>query len=402
MISNREGRAGERVIVGMSGGVDSSVAALLLKRQGCEVSGVFMKNWDESDPQGPCPAEIDARDALAVCERIGIDLDAVSFAERYRERVFARFLADYEAGRTPNPDVLCNSEIKFRAFLDYALAQGAASIATGHYAAVARRDDGRCVLLKGADPDKDQSYFLHGLSQEQLGRAIFPLGDHLKPQVRLLAREAGLATHAKKDSTGICFIGERRFREFLGGFLPARPGEIRSVDGELLGEHEGLMFHTLGQRKGLRIGGRAGGSGEPWYVVDKDLAGNTLLVAQGYDHPLLYSSGLSAEELNWIAPAPAVGEVLHCSAKTRYRQPDQACTVEALDDGRCRVRFERPQRAVTPGQSVVFYRGRECLGGGVIARVEDSGLRAGAEEAGKTAAAWSVHGEGGRHGAYAR
>ncbi len=398
MISNREAIAGERVIVGMSGGVDSSVAALLLKRRGCEVSGVFMKNWDETDPQGSCPAEVDARDALAVCDRIGIDLDAVSFAERYRERVFARFLADYEAGRTPNPDVLCNSEIKFRAFLDYALAQGAAWIATGHYAAVAQRE-GRSVLLKGADPDKDQSYFLHALSQEQLGRALFPLGDCLKPAVRQMAREAALATHAKKDSTGICFIGERRFREFLGGFLPARPGEIRSVDGELLGEHEGLMFHTLGQRKGLRIGGRAGGNGEPWYVVGKDLAGNTLLVAQGYDHPLLYSSELTADELNWIAPAPAVGETLHCSAKTRYRQPDQDCVVETLGDGRCRVRFARPQRAVTPGQSVVFYRGRECLGGGVIVGVAGGGLQPGAD---LSPAAMSVYSEGVRCGTYAQ
>jgi tRNA-specific 2-thiouridylase len=398
MISNRKTVAGERVIVGMSGGVDSSVAALLLRRQGFDVGGVFMKNWDETDPQGPCPAEIDARDALAVCDEIGIGLDAVSFAERYRERVFARFLADYEAGRTPNPDVLCNSEIKFRAFLDYALAQGAAWIATGHYAAVERRD-GRCVLLKGADPDKDQSYFLHALSQEQLGRAIFPLGEYRKPQVRELARAAGLATHAKKDSTGICFIGERRFREFLAGFLAARPGEIRSVDGELLGEHEGLMFHTLGQRKGLRIGGRAGGSGEPWYVVDKDLAGNILLVAQGYDHPLLYSGGLVADELNWIAPAPAVGETLRCSAKTRYRQPDQDCAVEALGDGRCRVRFDRPQRAVTPGQSVVFYHGRECLGGGVIAEVIDGGLGAGTVPVGL---AMPMRSEGGRRGAYAR
>lgn len=397
MISNREAIAGERVIVGMSGGVDSSVAALLLKRQGFDVGGVFMKNWDETDPQGPCPAEIDARDALAVCDRIGIELDAVSFAERYRERVFARFLADYEAGRTPNPDVLCNSEIKFRAFLDYALSRGAVWIATGHYAAVARRD-GRAMLLKGADPDKDQSYFLHALSQEQLGRAIFPLGEHLKPQVRQLAREAGLATHAKKDSTGICFIGERRFREFLGSFLAARPGEIRSVEGELLGEHEGLMFHTLGQRKGLRIGGRVGGNGEPWYVVDKDLTGNTLLVAQGYDHPLLYSGGLIADELNWIAPAPTAGETLRCSAKTRYRQADQDCVVEMLDDGRCRVRFDRPQRAVTPGQSVVFYHGRECLGGGVIGQVIGSGL---ARSEGNPVAV-PVRAEGGRCGAYAQ
>lgn len=365
---------GERVVVGMSGGVDSSVAALLLARRGCEVSGVFMKNWDDEPQDGtPCPAERDALDAMEVCDRIGIGLDAVSFVAEYRERVFARFLEEYEAGRTPNPDILCNSEIKFRAFLDYALAQGAAWLATGHYAMVERRD-GRCRLMKGVDPGKDQSYFLYALSQEQLARAVFPLGGLRKARVRELARAAGLANHAKKDSTGICFIGERRFTEFLKRYLAPRAGEIRGVDGTLLGEHEGLMFHTLGQRKGLGIGGRADGSGEPWYVVAKDPASNTLLVAQG-EHPLLYSDELTATRLNWIAPPPASGETLRCRAKTRYRQPDQDCVVEVDGDDRCRVIFDLPQRAVTPGQSVVFYRGGECLGGGIIGHAAMGGRR---------------------------
>lgn len=368
---------GERVVVGMSGGVDSSVAALLLVRQGCEVTGVFMKNWDEDPADGaPCPAERDALDALEACDRIGIALDAVSFVDEYRERVFARFLEEYNAGRTPNPDILCNSEIKFRAFLDHALARGAAWLATGHYATV-RRDDGHCRLFKGADPGKDQTYFLHALSQEQLARAVFPVGGMHKQRVREMAREAGLVNHDRKDSTGICFIGERRFTEFLKRYLPVRAGEIRGVGGEMLGWHEGLMFYTLGQRKGLGIGGRAGSSGEPWYVAAKDMATNTLVVVQG-EHPLLYSDELSAAALNWIAPAPMPGEVLRCRAKTRYRQPDQDCTVEVGDGGRCRVVFDRPQRAVTPGQSVVFYRGDECLGGGIIEHAARSSRAAGA------------------------
>jgi tRNA-specific 2-thiouridylase len=354
---------GERVVVGMSGGVDSSVAALLLVRQGCDVTGIFMKNWEE-DAEGPCPAERDALDALEACDRIGIPLDAVSFVDEYRERVFARFLEEYEAGRTPNPDILCNSEIKFRAFLDHALARGAAWLATGHYATV-RREDGRCRLFKGVDPGKDQTYFLHALSQEQLARAVFPVGSMHKREVRALAREAGLANHDRKDSTGICFIGERRFTEFLKRYLPVRPGEIRSAAGEMLGWHEGLMYYTLGQRKGLGIGGRAGSSGEPWYVAAKDMATNTLVVVQG-EHPLLYTDELRAMNLNWIAPVPAPGERLRCRAKTRYRQPDQDCTVEIEEGGACRVEFDRPQRAVTPGQSVVFYRDDECLGGGTI------------------------------------
>lgn len=371
---------GERVVVGMSGGVDSSVSALLLVRQGCDVTGVFMKNWEEEPGEGPCPAERDALDAMEACDRIGIPLDAVSFVDEYRNRVFARFLEEYEAGRTPNPDILCNSEIKFRAFLDHALAQGAAWLATGHYAMV-RREDGRPRLYKGRDPGKDQTYFLHALSQEQLARAVFPVGGMHKRDVRSLAREAGLANHDRKDSTGICFIGERRFTEFLKRYLPVRPGEIRSAAGEMLGWHEGLMFYTLGQRKGLGIGGRAGSSGEPWYVAAKDLANNTLVVVQG-EHPLLYSDELRATGLNWIGPAPEAGTLLRCRAKTRYRQPDQDCTVEIEDSGACRVVFDRPQRAVTPGQSVVFYLGDECLGGGIIehatrsSRATDAAIRA--------------------------
>lgn len=315
-------------------------------------------------------------EALAVCERLSIELDAVSFAEAYRERVFAHFLDEYAAGRTPNPDILCNSEIKFRAFLDHALAAGAQRVATGHYARISRRD-GRVRLLKGIDPAKDQSYFLHALSQAQLARVVFPLGHLEKTAVRELAREAGLPNHARRDSTGICFIGEREFTAFLKRYLPVSPGEIRSVEGELLGEHEGLSFHTLGQRRGLGIGGRAGRSGEPWYVVAKDLPHNALIVAQG-EHPLLYSDALEAERVHWIADTPAPGAVLRCRARTRHRQIEQDCVVEVSDGDRCAVRFDRPQRAITPGQSVVFYRGEECLGGGVIETTSRRGVRAAA------------------------
>ena len=358
------GTAMGRIVVGMSGGVDSSVAALLLQRAGYAVSGLFMKNWEETDPDGECPAERDVRDALAVCDRLGIELDAVNFAAVYRERVFAHFLHEYRAGRTPNPDILCNSEIKFRVFLDHALAAGAERIATGHYARV-EQTGGVCRLLKGRDPGKDQSYFLHALTQGQLARALFPLGDMRKDDVRRIAREAGFANHAKKDSTGICFIGERDLREFLRRFLPSQAGEIWTVAGERIGRHEGLMFHTLGQRKGLGIGGRADGSGAAWYVVAKDVPHNVLVVAQGHDHPALFSQALYAERLHWIAgdaPAPLP---YRCRAKTRYRQEDQPCVVDRVD-GRYRVTFDRPQRAVTPGQSVVLYDGDQCLGGGVI------------------------------------
>jgi tRNA-specific 2-thiouridylase len=356
-------QAQARVVVGMSGGVDSSVAALLLLREGYQVSGLFMKNWEEDDPQFPCTAKQDALDALQVCDTLGIALDAVSFAAEYRERVFQYFLDEHRRGRTPNPDVLCNTEIKFKAFLDHALDQGAELIATGHYARVAYRD-GAYRLLKALDGSKDQSYFLHGLSQKQLSRAVFPLGELPKAEVRRIAAQARFANHAKKDSTGICFIGERNFRRFLTRYLGAQPGDIRSTAGERLGAHHGLMYYTLGQRQGLGIGGRAGDSGEPWFVVDKDITNNTLVVAQGGDHPQLYSRALSAAQLHWIADEPMLP--LRCRAKTRYRQPDQPCLVERRSDGGYRISFEAPQRAVTPGQYAVLYQNDECLGGGII------------------------------------
>jgi tRNA-specific 2-thiouridylase len=366
----------KHIIVGMSGGVDSSVSALLLQQQGHDVSGLFMKNWEENDPTGPCPAAIDAGDAMQVCDRLDIPFDAVNFSREYWDRVFGYFLDEYHRGRTPNPDVLCNREIKFRAFLDHALATGADQIATGHYARIRRDGDGY-HLLKGLDADKDQSYFLYLLNQAQLARARFPLGELTKTEVRAIAERHGFANHAKKDSTGICFIGERRFNEFLGQYLPARPGDIRSLDGRHLGRHQGLMFHTIGQRKGLGIGGRADNPGAAWYVVDKDLTNNVLVVAQGRQHPALYARALIAERPHWIGEtAPALP--LHCCARIRYRQADQACTVTPLADSRLRVNFVQAQRAVSPGQSVVFYRDDECLGGAIIARSVDAGIDAAA------------------------
>lgn len=354
-----------RIAVGISGGVDSSVAALLLVEQGYEVHGVFMKNWEETFEVGYCAAAEDLEDARAVCATLNIPLHQVNFSAAYQERVFRHFLAEYAQGRTPNPDVLCNSEIKFRAFLDYAQRFGASAIATGHYAQC-RSLDGRHHLFKGHDADKDQSYFLHRLNQQQLANARFPLATLCKSEVRQRAAAAGLLTHAKKDSTGICFIGERRFREFLQHYLPAQPGEIYSLEGEYLGTHAGLMFHTIGQRQGLQIGGKRNGNGAAWYVVAKDLAQRRLLVVQGAQHPALFQQQLLATQLHWIAgeppPLPWRG-----AAKIRYRQPDQECVVEMLDSVSAEVRFAQPQRAVTPGQSVVFYQGTECLGGGIIA-----------------------------------
>lgn len=358
-----------RIVVGLSGGVDSSVAALLLVEQGFDVHGVFMKNWEDSYEAGYCSAAEDLEDARAVCETLNIPLHQVNFTAEYQERVFQYFLAEYQAGRTPNPDTLCNTEIKFKAFLDHARRLGAERIATGHYARTWFRD-GRWRLYKGCDTGKDQSYFLYGLQQTQLAGALFPIGDWRKEQVRARAAAAGLITHTKKDSTGICFIGERRFREFLSRYLPAQPGPIRSSEGELLGEHAGLMFHTIGQRQGLGIGGRRAGSGEPWYVTGKDLANNTLFVAQGRDHPALFQRRLYATQLHWIAgdwpPLP-----LRCQAKIRYRQADQPCTVEGLDGSIATVVFDEPQRAVAPGQAIVFYSGDECLGGGLIDSASD-------------------------------
>jgi len=353
-----------RVIVGMSGGVDSSVAALLLLEQGYQVEGLFMKNWDEDDGTEYCTAREDLADALAVCQQLGIHLHQANFAAEYWDEVFEHFLAEYRAGRTPNPDILCNREIKFRAFLDYALMLGADLIATGHYARLDRQGS-RPRLLRGLDQNKDQSYFLYAVSSEQLERCLFPIGELDKTQVRALAERRGLATHDKKDSTGICFIGERRFKDFLQRYLPAQPGDIESVEGQPLGRHSGLMYHTIGQRQGLGIGGIAGGSEAPWYVVDKDLERNVLVVAQGGNHPRLFHDGLVAADLHWVAgqspPLPA-----RLTARIRHRQPDQDCLVGPGAGGALTVTFDRPQRAITPGQSVVFYDGEVCLGGGII------------------------------------
>jgi tRNA-specific 2-thiouridylase len=356
--------SGKRVIVGMSGGVDSSVAALLLKQQGYEVSGLFMKNWEDDDTGEYCAAREDLVDAVAVAEKIGIEIDVVNFSAEYKEKVFSLFLREYQAGRTPNPDVLCNAEIKFRSFLDHAVGLGADWIATGHYAQV-RESEGRHQLLKAEDGTKDQSYFLYRLDQAQLARTLFPLGTLYKRDVREIARRAGLAVHDKKDSTGICFIGERPFREFLNRYLPDNPGEVRTPEGKLVGRHHGLMFHTIGQRQGLGIGGSRDGAGEPWYVAAKDMRGNRLIVVQGHDHPALLADRLTALDLNWVSGAPP-----HCNwvytAKTRYRQKDAACTLVAASAERCVIEFAEPQWAVTPGQSVVLYESRVCLGGGII------------------------------------
>jgi len=350
-------------MLGISGGVDSAVAALLLQRSGTPLSALFMTNW-EDDGSGTCRAEDDRRDALAVCARLGIPFHHANFSSEYWQDVFCRFLDEYRAGRTPNPDVLCNREIKFRAFLDHARALGAERIATGHYARSAQVG-GRWRLLRGVDADKDQTYFLCALGQEALSASLFPVGDLPKAQVRAMAREAGLPVHAKKDSTGICFIGERDFRSFLAGYVAAQPGEIRDVAGVPLGRHGGVCFYTLGQREGLQLGGVRGRPAAPWYVVGKDVGRNILYVDQGQDSPWLLSTSLRAGEASWTAGA-APATRFECSAKTRYRQADQPCRVEVDDDGSLRVSFAEAQRAVTPGQAVVFYQGAECLGGATI------------------------------------
>jgi tRNA-specific 2-thiouridylase len=356
-----------RVIVGMSGGVDSSVAAWLLKQQGYDVVGLFMKNWEDDDTDEYCTSRTDLVDAASVADVIGIELEAVNFAREYRERVFAHFLREYGAGRTPNPDVLCNSEIKFRAFLDHARALGADHIATGHYARV-RRSGARIELLKALDATKDQSYFLHQLTQEQLVPVLFPLGEIAKREVRAIARREGIPTWAKKDSTGICFIGERPFRDFLAKYLPRTPGPIETPGGAVVGRHHGLAYYTLGQRQGLGIGGTKEGSDLPWFVASKDHARNVLVVVQGHDHPLLLRPVVDAQELHWIAGAPPdAPSLLRLGAKTRYRMPDATCRVELQADRRCRASFDTPQWAPTPGQYLVLYEGDVCLGGGVIA-----------------------------------
>jgi len=350
----------ERIVVGLSGGVDSAVAALLLRDRGMDVIGLFMKNWEEDDDEQYCAAAADLEQARAVCGHLDIPLHTVNFSSEYWDRVFHHFLVEYRAGRTPNPDVLCNREIKFSAFIEQAAALGATRIATGHYARL-RHDDRGHHLLKARDESKDQTYFLHLLDQRALSRTVFPLADLQKPQVRRIAREAGLPNHARKDSTGICFIGERRFAEFLGRFLDDVPGQIVSVDGEILGRHRGLAFYTIGQRQGLGVGGR----GAAWYVAGKDLAGNRLVVAQGADHPALFSPGLVSVGMHWILGAPP-GRQFRCTARIRHRQAPQECTVTLDGAHGATVVFSALQRAVTPGQSVVLYRGEECVGGGVI------------------------------------
>jgi tRNA-specific 2-thiouridylase len=351
-------------MVAMSGGVDSSVSAVMLNECGADIAGMFMKNWEEDDRFGTCPAEQDAEDARQVAERLGIEFHARNFASEYWDHVFEEFLDEYRAGRTPNPDILCNREIKFKTFLEHAEDLGAEMIATGHYCRTESRD-GVHRLLRGLDPGKDQSYFLYAIGHEQLARTLFPIGELLKDDVRSLARAHELPVHDKQDSTGICFIGERDFKSFLGQYIAAEPGEIRTDDDQVIGEHDGLMFHTLGQRQGLGIGGVRSRPEAPWFVLHKDLEHNILYVGQGHEHPWMLSTDVSAETLNWITGvAPEPGQIL--GAKVRYRQQDQSCTVEAVSMDSLQVVFDEPQRAVTPGQSIVLYDGDECLGGGII------------------------------------
>ncbi len=354
----------QRIVVGMSGGVDSSVAAWLLKEQGHEVVGLFMKNWEDDDDEEYCTSREDLIDAVSVADLIGIEIEAVNFSAEYKDRVFSSFLSEYKAGRTPNPDVLCNAEIKFKAFLDHALQLGADRIATGHYAQV-REVEGLFQLLKAEDGTKDQSYFLYRLNQSQLRSTLFPLGAMYKRDVRELAAKLKLPNHDKKDSTGICFIGERPFREFLNRYLPTQPGDMVTPEGKVMGQHMGLMYYTLGQRQGLGIGGRKEGDGDAWYVAAKDMPTNRLTVVQGHDHPALLSEALRANELTWVS-----GTAPHCNwvygAKTRYRQKDAPCEIERVDAHACEIKFAEPQWAVTPGQSVVIYESRVCLGGGII------------------------------------
>ncbi len=355
--------AGKRVILGLSGGVDSAVAAILLIEAGADVHAVHMSNWEDDD--GYCTAAADLQDARRVSEQLGIPLHPVNFAKQYRQRVFDYFLDEYRAGRTPNPDVLCNREIKFGVFREYAKRLGGDLLATGHYARSVTIDK-QSALLKGRDPRKDQSYFLHAVSGAALAETVFPLGELDKARVREIARDSGIAVHDKKDSTGICFIGERPFREFLSSFLPANPGPMKTPEGDVLGEHQGLMYYTLGQRQGLAIGGRKDRGDEPWYVVGKDTAGNALIVAQG-EHDLLFSDRLLASDASWIAEKPqGLDNGFRCRAKIRYRQDDQDCVVTEHDDSGLEVRFEARQKAIAPGQFVVFYDGDRCLGGAVI------------------------------------
>jgi len=352
-----------RAVAGMSGGVDSSVAAHLFKEQGCDGIGIFMKNWDDTDEFGVCTATEDYEDVIRVANQIGIPYYAVNFEKEYWDKVFTYFLDEYKAGRTPNPDVMCNKEIKFKAFLDHALKLGADYLATGHYARVIV-EDGETKMLRGVDSNKDQTYFLNQLSQDQISKVMFPLGHLTKPEVREIAKKAGLATANKKDSTGICFIGERNFKEFLSQYLPAQPGRMETLTGEYKGEHQGLMYYTIGQRHGLGIGG----DGDPWFVVGKDLERNVLLVGQGFHNEALYSDAIIATKVSWVSNKEKPKE-FRCTAKFRYRQPDNNVTVRLLDNDEVEVIFDEPIRAVTPGQAVVFYNGEECLGGGTIDKI---------------------------------
>lgn len=369
------------VILGMSGGVDSSVSALLLMQQGYRVEGLFMKNWEtENEPQclqvkhkslikTGCHADQDLVDARAVCLRLGIRLHTVNFSDDYWDRVFSYFLDEYRCGRTPNPDILCNKEIKFKAFLDYAIDLGADYIATGHFArkiSIERNHQIIFHLQKAVDPNKDQTYFLYTLNQHQLSKTLFPIGNLTKAQIRQIAQEHHFRNYNKKGSTGICFIGERKFKPFLSQYLPAKPGAIETVQGQVIGKHEGLMYYTLGQRQGLNIGGIAGTPESPWYVLKKDLTRNVLMVGQGGDHPLLFSSQLLAHQLHWIDEPPS-SFPFSCQAKIRYRQKEQPCLIEKIEDDHAKISFKNPERAVTPGQSIVFYHGDICLGGGIIA-----------------------------------
>ncbi|UDG79562.1 tRNA-specific 2-thiouridylase MnmA [Candidatus Steffania adelgidicola] len=359
------GNSQKKVIIGMSGGVDSSVSAWLLQQQGYQVEGVFMKNWEEEDNEKYCMAAIDLIDAQSVCHTLGIKLHTINFSAEYWDNVFIYFLAEYQAGRTPNPDIQCNKEIKFKAFLEFAAEElGADFFATGHYVRCTNMG-GKSRLLRGLDHNKDQSYFLYTLGQAQLSNWIFPIGELVKAEVRRIAATLGLSTAAKKDSTGICFIGERKFRDFLRRYLPMQVGDIVSVEGRKMGRHEGLMYYTLGQRKGLRIGGTRDGTKEPWYVVDKDVNKNCLVVAQGQQHPLLMSSGLIVNQVHWV-DREMITKTMRCTVKIRYRQPDMPCLVTPQSNGYLQVKFDHPLTAVTPGQSAVFYLEERCLGGGII------------------------------------